>query len=82
MASIPNMYHLRKAESKLRVPTLLLVGKHDGCINPKTTTKNLKKRTKKNPEILKIYQFEKSGHLPFLEEKELYFKTIMDFFHE
>ncbi len=82
MASLPNMLALKKAEKNLSVPTLLIVGKHDGCINAKTTTKNLKKKMKGKENLLKIYQFENAGHIPFLEQTDLYYQVIMEFFNE
>lgn len=78
MASISNMKRLSKNERSLKIPTLLLVGKGDGCINWKTTSKNFRK---KNGDI-QIYVFEKCGHIPFAEDKDLYFKVIMDFINE
>lgn len=82
MASLPNMRALKKAEKALSVPTLLIVGKHDGCINPKTTIKNFQKKTQGKEHLLKIYQFENAGHIPFLEQTDLYYNTIMEFLHE
>lgn len=78
MASISNMSKLSKAEKNIKVPTMLIVGKGDGCINWKTTLKNF---TKKNKNI-KTYVFEKCGHIPFAEDKKLYNKVIMDFINE
>lgn len=75
MASFKNINKLKKAEKDIPVPTLLLVGEGDGCINAKSTTKNL---TKKNKDI-KVYKFEKSGHIPFLEETQNYYDVIMNF---
>ncbi len=79
MTSIPNMNALKKAEKDIPVPTLLIVGEGDGCINAKSTTKNF---TKKNKDI-KVYKFEKSGHIPFLEEQtKEYYDVIMKFIEE
>ncbi len=78
MASISNLSKLSKAEKNLKVPTMLIVGKGDGCINWKTTLKNF---TKKNKDI-KTYIFEKCGHIPFAEDKYLYNKIMMDFINE
>ncbi len=75
MASASNMRRLKKAEKDIEVPTLLIVGKGDGCINAKSTIKNF---TKKNKDI-QVHTFEKSGHIPFLEETQSYYDVIMNF---
>ena len=71
MASLSNMIKLNKYEKNIKVPAILLVGKSDGCINPKSTTKNFKKKNKN----IKVYEFQKSGHVPFLEETKTYYKV-------
>ncbi len=81
MASLPNLLALKKAEKNLSVPTLLIVGKHDGCVNAKTTIKNFQKRTRGKEGLIKIYQFENAGHIPFLEATDLYYQIIMEFFN-
>lgn len=78
MASIKNLWILSKNEKNIKVPTLLIVGKSDGCINPKTTIKNFKRKNKD----IKVYQFEKSGHIPFFEQTNEYYKLIMEFINE
>lgn len=78
MASIDNMVKLNFFEKNLKKPTLLIVGKYDDCINWKTTSKNL---SRKNPNII-IYEFQKSGHLPFVEQPEEYFESIMKFIED
>lgn len=82
MISLKNHLALRKAEKNIRVPTLLMVGKHDGCIDAKMTIRNIKNRMKHQSELLSIYQFEHAGHIPFLEQTDLYYQIIMDFFKE
>ncbi len=78
MCSPINMAHLAKAERNLPRPTLLITGAHDGCINAKTTTKNLIRKNKKYGN-LQVVCFEDAGHIPFLEIPDKYFKTIIDF---
>ncbi len=78
MASVANMNKLKKAEKDIPVPTLLIVGEGDGCINAKATIKNF---TKKNKDI-KVHKFEKSGHIPFLEQTQEYYDLIMKFIEE
>ncbi len=78
MASIKNLSILKKNEKNLKVPTLLIVGKGDGCINHKTTSKNFKKKN----ENIKIHTFENAGHIPFLEITNDYYNLIMNFINE
>lgn len=78
MASLSNVLALSKNEKNIKVPTLLLVGKGDGCINWKSTIKNFKRKNKN----IETYVFEKCGHIPFAEDTKLYYKTIMDFINE
>ncbi len=78
MASLRNMNILKKYEKDIPVPTLLIVGEGDGCINAKSTTKNF---TKKNKNV-QVYKFEKSGHIPFLEQTKEYYDLIMKFIEE
>ncbi len=78
MCSASNMIHLEKAEKNLPRPTLLIVGKGDGCIDAKSTIKNL---TNKNNKFgwFHVVEFEDAGHIPFLEVSEKYYKTIIKF---
>lgn len=78
MCSATNTKHLLKAERNLPRPTLLITGAHDGCINHKTTTKNLQRKNRKLGNLETIC-FENAGHIPFVEIPDVYFKTIMDY---
>ncbi len=78
IASLDNMIKLNRYETHIKVPTLLLVGKGDGCIDPKWTKLNFKIKNKD----IKIYEFAKSGHAPFLEQTDEYYKVVMDFIEE
>ena len=78
MCSPRNLLTLSKAEKNIFVPTLLLLGKHDGCINYKTTTKNFNHKFK-NKNNISIYLFQKAGHLPFSETPNEYYNVVMNF---
>ncbi len=78
MASISNMLYLSKAEKNIPVPFMLIVGKHDDCINWKTTLKNFHKKNVN----FKEYVFENAGHIPFLEQTKTYYQLLMDFINE
>lgn len=78
MASVPNLVHLLKAEKNIPVPFMLILGKHDDCINWKSTLKNFHKKNSNFKEFI----FENAGHIPFLESTNEYFKIIMDFLNE
>lgn len=75
MISLSNANNMRKNEKNIKVDTLLLVGKGDGCINYKNTLKNL---TSKNPNF-KFHCFQQSGHIPFVEQTKEYFDIIKKF---
>ena len=76
MISPTNILNLLKAESKLKIPTLLMVGKYDKCINPITTISNLKLKI----DNLRIIKFNESGHIPMFEELGKYRNEIISFF--
>lgn len=78
LASPSNIYALYIASGKIHVPTLLMVGKSDGCIDYRTTSWHLERRIAN----LKIKLFENSGHLPFVEEYDLFCQTIRDFIED
>ena len=59
------------------MPTLAIAGRFDRLIPYKSVLK-----TFKNKPNAKVVIFEQSGHIPFQEEKELYAKTILDFFEQ
>lgn len=78
MFSLKNAKYLKQSEKNLNVDTLLIVGKSDGCINPHSTIKNL---TRKNSHI-KVKLFESSGHTPFLEQTDEYYRIIKNFIED
>lgn len=78
MASLKNLRILKKAEKEIKCPLLLIVGKHDGCINPKSTTKWFNKNVK-NAQII---TFLESGHMPFFEERNNFLQTILNFINQ
>lgn len=75
MTSLDNLLELKKTEKNIKVPALLILGKHDGIIDCSAAKKLFSKF-----DNFTIKVFENSGHLPFIEEPELYYKTIIDFF--
>lgn len=78
MCSPSNMIHLGKAEWDLPRPTLLIVGGSDGCIDPNTTAKNLKRKNKRYG-WFHVVRFNDTGHIPFLEQPDKYYQTIVNF---
>jgi pimeloyl-ACP methyl ester carboxylesterase len=68
--------YLKRAQKHIEVPFVLIVGKYDQTIPAKATLKFFKKHYE--PTQLKDYTFEKSGHLIFEEEPELFIKTILE----
>lgn len=74
MSSLSNMITLKKLEKLISVPTLLILGQHDGIIDYKTATKLFGKK-----QNFKIELFENSGHLPFIEELNKYYNLVISF---
>lgn len=74
MCSPMNLIKLRKLEKKITVPSLLMVGKGDGIINWKSALNLFS-----NKNNFQLFLFDESGHLPFIEEPDLYYEQIMDF---
>lgn len=72
--SLKNLKDLKFAERKNDKPTLLIASEFDQVIK----IKNLMKVFSKKDNIT-ISTFKESGHIPFLEEKELYVKTVKNF---
>lgn len=77
MTSLDNHLELKKAEKNINVPALLILGEHDGIIDCSAGKKLFSKF-----DNFTIKVFHNSGHLPFIEEPELYYKTIIDFFEK
>ena len=78
MMSPINLFHLNKMERNIKVPFMLIVSKHDGCINFKTTLKNFNLKNNN----FKSYIFENAGHIPFCEQTEKYNQLIMEYINE
>ncbi|EGZ31733.1 alpha/beta hydrolase [Malacoplasma iowae] len=72
--SLKNLKNLKFAERKNDKPTLLIASEFDQVIK----LKNLMKVFSKKENVI-ISVFKDSGHIPFMEEKELYVKTIKEF---
>ncbi len=76
MASLKNIIDLTKSEYNLKNKEMLLIlGKHDKCINPLTTKANITTHAKN----AKVILFEKSGHIPMFEELGKFTNEILKF---
>jgi proline iminopeptidase len=67
-------YDLRPRLGNISIPTLILVGRHD-WVTPVSQSELLKKGIPNSKMVI----FEKSGHLPFVEEQDLFLRTVSDF---
>ncbi len=76
MFSIKNIKLGRQAEINLSCPTLVIVGKYDKLIPPKSLYKAFDKHKNNN---IKIELMNKSAHIPFQEQEYEYAKEIKDF---
>jgi proline-specific peptidase len=65
---------VRDKLSAIRVPTLVLVGRHDFLCSP-VQAKIIHEGVKAS----RLVVFEKSGHLPWLEEPRMFFPTVTGF---
>lgn len=74
MYSLKNIKDLKFAERKNDKPTLLIASEYDQIIKIKNLMKVFSKK-----ENVKISIFKESGHIPFIEEKQLYVDTIKNF---
>ena len=74
LVSIMTFANLLWAEKKIDIPTLLIVGKEDGIISYKTAISTYKKYVG-NSYVL----FEKSGHVPCIEEVDKYCHEVLKF---
>lgn len=72
-----NLINLRKAIKNTSYEIMIILGKHDNIIDPKSAFKYFSKFNK-----FKIVNFENSAHLPFWEEPEKYTKTILEYFEQ
>jgi proline iminopeptidase len=60
--------------SSIKVPMMIIAGRHDGVVLPSLTL-----QFKKYAPQAKFVMFEHSGHYPFIEEPALFLKTMGDF---
>jgi len=67
----------RNALKSLKMPVLIIAGRFDRVSVPAFSVK-----FRDYAPQAKFVMFEKSGHLPFIEETEKYFKTVSDFLKE
>jgi proline iminopeptidase len=67
-------YDLRARLGNISVPTLILEGRHD-WVTPVSQSELLRKGIPNSKMVI----FEKSGHLPFVEEPALFLRTVSDF---
>ncbi|WP_031488845.1 alpha/beta fold hydrolase [Ureaplasma canigenitalium] len=72
--SIKLRKELKDAYHHLSIPSLLILSKEDRLINCQTT----RKKIKANNQLI-VYTFYKSGHIPFIEEVDLFVKVVKDF---
>lgn len=76
MFSIKNIKLGRQAEINLPCPTLVIIGKYDKLIPPKSLYKAFGNHKNNN---IKIELMNKSAHIPFQEQEYEYAKEIKDF---
>jgi proline iminopeptidase len=69
-------YNPRPRLKTLSVPALVCVGRYDRVSTPKIA---LELKESLPPGSSRLVVFEKSGHRPWVEETDLYFKTVLDF---
>jgi pimeloyl-ACP methyl ester carboxylesterase len=67
-------FPVRDKLNTIRVPTLVLVGRHDIFCSPMQA-----QIIHQGIRSSKLAVFENSGHLPWLEEPDLFFSTVTDF---
>jgi proline iminopeptidase len=60
--------------SSIKVPIMIIAGRHDGIVLPSLTLP-----FKKYAPQAKFVMFEHSGHYPFIEEAPLFLKTVEEF---
>ena len=64
----------RRDLKNLNMPTLILAGRYDRISDPRFAVKYKEYMPK-----AKFVMFEKSGHNPYVEEQQKYFKVLIDF---
>jgi proline iminopeptidase len=68
------VYDVRPQLGNIRVPTLVLAGRHD-WVTPVGESEQLAERI---PDA-QLVVFEESGHMPFIEEQDLFVETVKRF---
>ncbi|WP_406602225.1 alpha/beta fold hydrolase [Mesomycoplasma moatsii] len=79
MFSIKNLKLCRANESKISCPTLVIAGKYDKIISPKSLFKAFDKKQRENYNLIRIELMNSSAHIPFQEQEYEYAKEIKDF---
>ena len=69
-------YNVQRDLGKLKVPTLVAVGRHDQFVTPSTAWR-LKQALPAETSAWVV--FERSGHFPFLEEPDAFFEQLLKF---
>lgn len=74
---VKNIKTLKKSEKKINKKTLLILGEIDNIINSKKTMKYFK-----NNNNFIIKSIKNTGHMPFYEEKEIFYQFIDNFIND
>lgn len=81
-----NLKQLKNNENQINCPTLVLAGKYDKIINPKSLFKTFGEKQienlDENKALIKIELMDKSAHMPFHEQEKEYAKEIKDFINQ
>jgi proline iminopeptidase len=67
-------FDLRPRLSRIRAPTLILVGRHDFNCGP-TSAEEMRRGIAES----RVVTFERSGHMPQVEETEAFVAAVRDF---
>lgn len=79
MFSLKNRNQQRANEQWISCPTLVIAGKYDVIIPPKSLYKAFQKKQKDKSNLIKIELMSNSAHIPFQEQEYEYAKEIKDF---
>ncbi len=81
MFSLKNLRQGRKNEMMISCPTLVIAGKYDKIIPPKSLYKAFVKK-QKNKDFIRVELMNESAHIPFQEQEKEYAKEINDFLNK
>lgn len=81
MFSIKNLKNGRNHEMNLNVLTLVIAGKYDILIPPKSLYKAFNNKKQREKGNIRVEIMKNSAHLPFKEQEIEYAKEIKDFIH-